>query len=107
MLARRGGNFGRIYPQFSYARSLRLKFSRTYLWLNEGFARFVEHIGVNLVYPDWQMIDYFLVRTLQNVFQSDASAGTRPMSLYVEHPNDIDRQFSNIAYDKGTKRRIC
>lgn len=75
--------------------------SRTYLWLNEGFARFVEHIGVNLVYPDWQMIDYFVVRTMQNVFQSDASTATRPMSLYVEHPNDIERQFSNIAYDKG------
>lgn len=74
---------------------------RTYLWLNEGFARFVEHIGVNLVYPDWQMIDYFVVRTMQNVFQSDALVTSRPMSLYVEHPNDIERQFSNIAYDKG------
>lgn len=47
------------------------------------------------------MIDYFVVRTMQNVFQSDALATSRPMSLYVEHPNDIERQFSNIAYDKG------
>jgi len=38
---------------------------------------------------------------MQNVFQSDAAANSRPMSLYVEHPNDIERQFSNIAYDKA------
>lgn len=52
------------------------------------------------------MIDYFLVRVTQSVFQSDASATSRPMSLYVEHPNDIERQFSNIAYDKGKKKCI-
>lgn len=42
---------------------------------------------------------------MQNVFQSDALA-SRPMSLYVEHPNDIERQFSNIAYDKGKKGKL-
>lgn len=50
-------------------------------------------------------MDYFVVRTLQNVFQSDALT-SRPMSLYVEHPNDIERQFSNIAYDKGKKKNL-
>lgn len=74
--------------------------------MNEGFARFVEHIGVNLVYPDWQMIDYFLVRTMQNVFQTDAAVNSRPMSLYIEHPNAIEQQFSNIAYDKGKLREL-
>lgn len=43
---------------------------------------------------------------MQNVFQSDASANSRPMSLYVEHPNDIERQFSNIAYDKGKSENL-
>ncbi len=52
------------------------------------------------------MIDYFLVRTMQNVFQSDAAVNSRPMSLYVEHPNDIERQFSNIAYDKGNSKKL-
>lgn len=87
--------------QESFTFILQETFFDNFLRLNEGFARFVEHIAVNLVYPDWQMIDYFLVRTMQNVFQSDAAATSRPMSQYVETPNDIERQFTNIAYDKG------
>ena len=27
-----------------------------YLWLNEGFASWVEYIGTDLVEPDWAMV---------------------------------------------------
>jgi aminopeptidase N len=27
------------------------------LWLNEGFARYVEHIGVNAAEPTWLMVN--------------------------------------------------
>lgn len=26
------------------------------LWLNEGFASYIEYKGVNHVHPDWQMV---------------------------------------------------
>ncbi len=26
------------------------------LWLNEGFASFVEYIGIEHVHPDWDMV---------------------------------------------------
>lgn len=26
------------------------------LWLNEGFASYIEYKGVNFVHPDWQMV---------------------------------------------------
>ena len=26
------------------------------LWLNEGFARYMEYIGTDLVKPDWEMV---------------------------------------------------
>lgn len=51
-------------------------------------------------YPDFQIMDYFVIRTLQSVFQSDASATVRPMTYYVESPSAISGLFSNIAYAK-------
>lgn len=26
------------------------------LWLNEGFARYIEYKGVHAAYPDWNMV---------------------------------------------------
>ena len=28
------------------------------LWLNEGFASYVEYLGVDYVHPDWQKVSY-------------------------------------------------
>ncbi|XP_037044998.1 aminopeptidase N-like [Bradysia coprophila] len=73
----------------------------TYIWLNEGFATLMEHIGTDLAYPDFQIMDYFVIRTLQSVLQSDASPTIRPMTYYVESPQAISGLFSNIAYAKS------
>lgn len=51
-------------------------------------------------YPDFQIMDYFVIRTLQSVLQSDASPTVRPMTYYVESPQAISGLFSNIAYAK-------
>jgi len=72
-----------------------------YIWLNEGFANLFEHIGTDLVYPNWRIMDYFVVNTLQNVFQSDALETTRPMTHYVESPSAVSGLFDNIAYAKS------
>jgi aminopeptidase N len=31
------------------------------LWLNEGFASYMEYKGVNHAHPDWQMVCMFVV----------------------------------------------
>ena len=28
------------------------------LWLNEGFARYIEYLGVDHVHPDWMMVSH-------------------------------------------------
>ena len=32
------------------------------LWLNEGFASFVEYYGVNATEPDWKVVMFVLQR---------------------------------------------
>lgn len=45
-------------------------------------------------------MDYFVVNTVQSVFQLDALENTRPMTFYVESPEAVSNAFDNIAYAK-------
>lgn len=35
------------------------------LWLNEGFASFVEYLGVNHTHPDWEMVSSYRLHKYQ------------------------------------------
>ncbi|XP_035670129.1 glutamyl aminopeptidase-like [Branchiostoma floridae] len=71
------------------------------LWLNEGFASFVEYLGVNEAEPDWQMLDQFIVQDLQPVYGLDALTTSHPIILPVNRPEEITEIFDSISYSKG------
>lgn len=71
-----------------------------YIWLNEGFARLFQNLIMDTAYPEFKLMDYFSVRTLQNVMQSDASESTRAMNYLPTDTETIMNLFDNIAYDK-------
>lgn len=72
------------------------------LWLNEGFASFVEYLGVNHTHPDWEMMEQFLLSDLQLVFPLDSLASSHPISVDVDHPKKIKQLFDRISYSKGS-----
>ncbi|KAL5965529.1 Aminopeptidase Ey [Taenia solium] len=71
------------------------------LWLNEGFATFVEYIGVAHAEPTWYMDEQFAVHQLQKVFFVDSLSTTHPVFLPVSHPDEINDIFDAISYNKG------
>ncbi|XP_069972068.1 aminopeptidase N-like [Penaeus vannamei] len=73
----------------------------TDLWLNEGFASFMEFIGVDHVEPSWRMMDQFVVDTLHYVFGIDSLESSHPVSIPVGHPDEINEIFDSISYYKG------
>nr|XP_034185647.1 aminopeptidase Ey [Osmia lignaria]XP_034185648.1 aminopeptidase Ey [Osmia lignaria]XP_034185650.1 aminopeptidase Ey [Osmia lignaria] len=73
----------------------------TDLWLNEGFASYVEYIGMNAVEPTWKVLEQFVVHDLQNVFGLDALESSHPISIKVGHPDEISEIFDKISYGKG------
>ncbi|EZA48634.1 aminopeptidase N isoform X2 [Ooceraea biroi] len=73
----------------------------TDLWLNEGFASYVEYIGMNAVEPTWKVLEQFVVHDLQNVFALDALESSHPISIVVGHPDEISEIFDKISYGKG------
>ncbi|KAK3095167.1 hypothetical protein FSP39_010973 [Pinctada imbricata] len=71
------------------------------LWLNEGFASFVEYMGVDHVHKDWKMFEQFVVEDLQDVFNFDGLVTSHPVYVPVTHPDEINEIFDRISYGKG------
>ncbi|XP_035669348.1 aminopeptidase N-like isoform X1 [Branchiostoma floridae] len=71
------------------------------IWLNEGFASHVEYLGAAHAEPDWMLEDQFLEEDLHPVFALDSLSTSHPISLPVNHPDEISQIFDTISYSKG------
>lgn len=71
------------------------------LWLNEGFASYVEYKGVTNYHPDWDMEGQFLIKDLHRVMDLDATINSHPIVQPVDHPDQITEIFDTISYAKG------
>ncbi|TSR04319.1 Endoplasmic reticulum aminopeptidase 1 [Bagarius yarrelli] len=69
------------------------------LWLNEGFAKFMEFVSVNITNPELQVVDYFLGKCFQ-AMEVDCFSSSHPMSSPVENPAQIQEMFDDVSYDK-------
>lgn len=71
------------------------------LWLNEGFASYMEYKGVNYVHPEWKINWQFLSDDFANTLRLDARLSSHPIVQPVSHPNQITELFDTISYNKG------
>ncbi|XP_067885851.1 endoplasmic reticulum aminopeptidase 1-like isoform X2 [Heterodontus francisci] len=70
------------------------------LWLNEGFAKFMEVISVNITYPELQVEEFFLGKCF-SAMEVDAFNSSHPVSTPVENPAQIQEMFDDVSYEKG------
>ncbi len=73
----------------------------THLWLNEGFASFMETICTDYLFPEFKILLQFLVDTLIPALELDAMDSSHPIEVEVGHPDEVDEIFDNISYNKG------
>ncbi|NXA31968.1 ERAP1 aminopeptidase, partial [Eudromia elegans] len=71
------------------------------LWLNEGFAKFMEFVSVSVTHPELRVEDYFLGKCF-DAMEVDALNSSHPMSTPVEDPTEILEMFDNVSYEKGS-----
>ncbi|XP_004625483.1 endoplasmic reticulum aminopeptidase 1 [Octodon degus] len=70
------------------------------LWLNEGFAKFMELVSVSVTHPELKVEDHFFHKCF-NAMEVDALNSSHPVSTPVEDPAQIREMFDEVSYEKG------
>jgi puromycin-sensitive aminopeptidase len=70
------------------------------IWLNEAFATFMEHLGVDAYKPEWRTWDDFALGRAA-ALDVDALEHTRTVEYEVRTPEDADGMFDTLTYQKG------
>lgn len=73
----------------------------TDLWLNEGFASWIEYLAVDHMFPEWHMWTQFTVDEQQQALKLDSLEHTHPIEVPINHPDEIRSIFDAISYSKG------
>lgn len=73
----------------------------TDLWLNEGFASWIEYLAVDHIFPEWDMWTQFVVDEQQSAMKLDALDNTHSIEVPINHPDEIRSIFDAISYNKG------
>ncbi|XP_013782586.1 puromycin-sensitive aminopeptidase-like [Limulus polyphemus] len=73
----------------------------THLWLNEGFASFIEFLCVNHLFPEYEIWTQFVTDVYTRALELDALHNSHPIEVPIGRPSEIDEIFDDISYNKG------
>lgn len=73
----------------------------THLWLNEGFASYMEYVAVNNMFPEWNIWTQFVYMDHARALELDGLKNTHSIEVDVNHPAEISEIFDEVSYSKG------
>nr|APA21554.1 puromycin-sensitive aminopeptidase [Haliotis discus hannai] len=73
----------------------------TNLWLNEGFASWIEYLCVDYCFPEFDIRTQFVNSDLGRALEMDALHNSHAIEIPVGHPDEVDEIFDAISYSKG------
>lgn len=73
----------------------------THLWLNEGFASFMEYHAVDKLFPEWHIWTQFIFAEQAKALSLDGLLNTHAIEIPVHHPAEINEIFDAVSYSKG------
>jgi aminopeptidase N/puromycin-sensitive aminopeptidase len=71
------------------------------IWLNEGFASWMENKPVAAMHPEWN-ISQAIAGEEQDTLNVDAQPTTRAIRAKANTPDEINQMFDSIAYGKAS-----
>uniref|UniRef100_T1J0H5 Aminopeptidase N n=1 Tax=Strigamia maritima TaxID=126957 RepID=T1J0H5_STRMM len=72
-----------------------------YLWLNEGFAAYMEQFATDKLFAKWKLMDRFIIK-MHSVMKDDSLKSSHPVYVPVHNPAQINEIFDSISYIKGS-----
>jgi puromycin-sensitive aminopeptidase len=73
----------------------------THLWLNEGFATYMEYVAIHAVFPKWNIWAHFIAAEHMRALALDGLSNTHAIEIDVHHPQEISEIFDAVSYSKG------
>jgi puromycin-sensitive aminopeptidase len=72
------------------------------LWLNEGFASYMEYVCLDALFPEWYMWDQYVADRFAIALRIDSLQTTHPIEMAVNNPDEINEAFDvPIGYGKS------
>lgn len=72
------------------------------LWLNEGFAAFMEHYCVDSLYPEYKIWEQFTTDAFGAAQRLDSLRSSHPVIVPIKHAEEVEQVFDAISYCKGS-----
>lgn len=72
------------------------------LWLNEGFASWIEYKATNKIHPEFEMWTQYIGDEKIGALYLDSLNNTHPIEVDVTNPEEINEIFDAISYNKGS-----
>lgn len=71
------------------------------MYLNEGFATFMQYLCINALFPDFDVFNEFSTETFVPALGMDALKHSHPVEVPLKNPSEISQVFDKITYCKG------
>nr|XP_037280704.1 aminopeptidase Q-like [Rhipicephalus microplus] len=71
------------------------------VWLNEGFASYMQYLGVDAVHPEWGILNQFTVTDMMPIMKAEYNTESHPLSVDGNFSTELDSLFDRIVYNKG------
>lgn len=71
------------------------------LWLNEGFASYMEYIGLNQFFPQWHVWEQFSILDHNRAMGLDSLENTHTIQADITDVERVSEFFDEVSYSKG------
>jgi aminopeptidase N len=72
------------------------------IWLNEGFAAFMEHFCVDALYPEYKIWEQYTIDAFGAAQRLDSLRTSHPVIVPIKAAEEVDQVFDAISYCKGS-----